>query len=113
MLISGDVVELDLGQPAGREAGFRHPAVVVTAQRILNASPTILQVVPLTSTVRQFHSEIVIDPDSDNGLTVPSAAQCQHLRAVSPQRIASTRGNVGPLALAQIRETIAVIIDIA
>jgi len=113
MLASGDVIELDLGHPAGREAGFHHPAVVVTAQRILNASPTVLQVVPLTSTVRQFHSEIVIDPDTDNGLTVASAAQCQHLRAVSPQRIAATRGNVGPLALAQIRETIAVIIDIA
>ena len=113
MLTSGDVVELDLGQPAGREAGFRHPAVVVTAQRILNAGPTVLQVVPLTSTIRKFHSEIVIDPDSTNGLTVPSAAQCQHLRAVSRQRIAGTCGNVGPLNLAQIRETIAVIIDIA
>jgi mRNA interferase MazF len=112
MLTSGDVVELDLGQPAGREAGFRHPAVVVTAQRILDASPTVLQVVPLTSTVRQFHSEILIDPDSDNGLAVLSAAQCQHHRAVSPQRIAATSGNVGPLNLAQIRETIAVIIDV-
>lgn len=113
MLTSGDVVELDLGRPAGREAGFRHPAVVVTAQRILDASPTVVQVVPLTSTVRQFHSEIVIDPDSDNGLAVTSAAQCQHLRAVSPQRIVGTRGNVGQVSLAQIRETITVIIGVA
>ncbi|MFK7920092.1 MAG: type II toxin-antitoxin system PemK/MazF family toxin [Ilumatobacter sp.] len=113
MLISGDVVDFDLAQPAGREAGFHHPAVVVTAQRILNAGPTVVQVVPLTSTVRRFHSEIVIDPDSHNGLTVQFAAQCQHLRAVSPRRMTATRGNVGPLALTQIRETIAVIIDIA
>ncbi|MGC1208883.1 MAG: type II toxin-antitoxin system PemK/MazF family toxin [Ornithinimicrobium sp.] len=112
MLTSGDVVELNLGQPEGREAGFRHPAVIVTAQRILDAHPTVLQVVPLTSTVRNFHSEIVVDPDSDNGLDVTSAAQCQHVRAVSPQRIAKTRGNVGPLHLAHIREMIAVIIDI-
>ena len=27
MPTSGDVVDLDLGLPAGREAGFRHPAV--------------------------------------------------------------------------------------
>ena len=38
MLTSGDVVDLDLGTPVGREAGFRHPAVVVTAQRILDAT---------------------------------------------------------------------------
>ena len=37
MPISGDVVDLDLGVPEGREAGFGHPAVVVTAQRILDA----------------------------------------------------------------------------
>ena len=34
---SGDVVDLELGMPEGREAGFRHPAVLVTSQRILDA----------------------------------------------------------------------------
>ena len=51
---SGDVVDLDLGAPEGREAGFRHPAVVITAQRVLDASPTVVQVVPLTSTLGGF-----------------------------------------------------------
>jgi mRNA interferase MazF len=66
----------------------------------------------LTSTLRQYHSEIVIEADPTNGLTEPSAAQCQHLRAVSPQRIVATRGNIGPLALSQLRETIAVLLDL-
>jgi mRNA interferase MazF len=113
MQTSGDVVDLDLGQPEGREAGFVHPAIVITAQRILDANPTVVHVVPLTSTIRKFHSEIVIEPDSDNGLNIESAAQCQHLRAVSPQRVVATRGNIGPLYLSQIRETLAVIFDIA
>ena len=51
-----------------------------------------MHVVPLTSTLRQFHSEITIEPDDHNGLTVRSAAQCQHLRAVSTGRIVSSRG---------------------
>ena len=109
---SGDVVHLDLGQPEGREAGYLHPAVVVTAQRILNAEPTVIQVVPLTSTLRGFHTEVVIEPDPSNGLGKSSAAQCQHVRAVSPTRVVRTRGNVGAVALSQIRETIAVIIDL-
>jgi mRNA interferase MazF len=112
MPISGDVVDLELGAPEGREAGFRHPAVLVTAQRILDAAPTVVHVVPLTSTIRAFHSEIVVEPDESNGLDVPSAAQCQHIRAVSPSRIAGTRGNVGVTVLSQLRETIAVILDL-
>jgi mRNA-degrading endonuclease toxin of MazEF toxin-antitoxin module len=113
MLNSGDVVDLDLGLPQGREAGFRHPVVVVSAGRILSAEPSVVYIVPLTSTLREFHSEIPIEGDDHNGLAGRSAAQCQHLRAVSTGRIVSTRGNVGAATLAQIRETIAVLLDIA
>ncbi|MFZ6005803.1 MAG: type II toxin-antitoxin system PemK/MazF family toxin [Actinomycetota bacterium] len=109
---SGDVVDLELGPPEGREAGFRHPAVVVTAQRILDAGPSVIQVVPITSSIRSFHSEVVIEPDAVNGLDVASAAQCQHIRAVAPTRITGVRGNVGVAVLAQVRETIAVILDV-
>ncbi|WP_423981252.1 type II toxin-antitoxin system PemK/MazF family toxin [Ilumatobacter sp.] len=113
MQTSGDVVDLDLGRPEGREAGFPHPAIVITAQRILDANPSVVHVVPLTSTIREFHSEITIAPDSKNGLDSRSAAQCQHVRAVSPRRIVATRGNIGPLHLSQIRETLAVLFDLA
>ncbi len=112
MPTSGDVVDLDLGAPEGREAGFRHPAVVVTAQRILDASPSVIHVVPLTSTTQPFHSEIVLVPDDANGLSVAFAAQCQHVRSVSPRRVLHVQGNVGVAALAQIRETIALLLDL-
>ena len=112
MLSSGDVVLLDLGVPHGREAGFPHPAVVVTAQRILNAVPSVVQVVPLTTTLRGFHSEVVILAETDNGLSATSAAQCQHVRAVSIKRLGSPLGNVGAMHLRQIRETLAVLLDI-
>lgn len=112
MLNSGDLVDLDLGMPEGREAGFRHPAVVITAQRILDAEPSVIQVVPLTTTLRGFGSEVSIPPDPANGLDDVSAAQCQHIRAVSTVRVGSVRGNVGAIAINQIRETIAVILDL-
>ena len=112
MQTSGDVVDLDLGAPEGREAGYRRPAVVVTAQRVLDAEPTVIQVVPLTTTLRPFHAEIVVVPEPENGLDEPSAAQCQHLRSISAGRVSATRGNVGPTVLAQLRETIAVILDV-
>ena len=112
MLNSGDVVELDLGSPAGREAGLRRPAVVATAQRLLEASPSVIQIVPLTTTRRGFGSEVPVEPAADNGLDRPSAAQCQHTRAVSVSRVGRVLGNVGGAALAQIREVLGLILDI-
>lgn len=112
MLTSGDIVSLDLGLPEGSEAGLRRPAVVVTAGRVLRHGPRVVQVIPLTTTLRGYESEVTIEPDSSNGLAATSAAQCQHIRAVATSRIDESVGNVGPLALSQIRDTLAVLLDL-
>ena len=111
MLISGDVVDVDLGLPAGREAGLARPAVVVTAQEILKREPNVIQVVPLTSTVRDFGSEVHISGEG-SGLDRDSNAQCQHLRSVAVSRVLRRRGNVGNVNLARLREIIALLLDI-
>jgi len=112
MLTSGEVVLADLGEPVGREAGFPRPAVVVTAQVVLAQGPNVVHVVPVTTTRRGFRSEIDLDPDRTNGLTEPSAAQCQHVRAISTERLGDSLGTVGPTALSQIRETLADLLDL-
>lgn len=112
MLTSGDVVDLDLGSPRGREAGLRRPVVVITAQEILDESANVVQVVPLTSTIRPFGSEVEIQADETNGLEADSAAQCQHIRSVSVDRVESVRGNIGAAALAEVRGVLGLILDI-
>ena len=112
MLTSGDVIDLDLGMPAGREAGFRHPVVVVTAQEVLDESANVIQVVPLTSDLREFGSEVAIEPDEVNGLDSASSAQCQHIRSISVGRIHQVRGNIGTTSLSQIRVVLSLILDI-
>lgn len=112
MLTPGDIVELDLVGPAGSEAGLRRPAIVVTAGRILNGGPTVVQVVPLTRTIRESSAEVVIDPDDDNGLAAPSSAQCQHVRSVATTRIHRRTGNVGPVILGEVREAVALLLDV-
>ena len=112
MLTSGDVIDVDLGMPEGQEAGYRHPAVLVTAQQLLESSATVVQVVPLTSTIRGYESEIEVEPDSFNGLTRRSVAQCQHIRSIAVARIHGRRGHVGAVALSRIRELLGAILDI-
>lgn len=112
MLTSGDVVTLEFGVPAGSEAGLTRPAVIVTAQRVLAQRPRVVHVVPLTTTLRGYDSEVAVAADAANGLNTDSAAQCQHIRAVVIERVLERLGNVGPAALAQIREILAVLLDL-
>jgi mRNA interferase MazF len=112
MLTSGDIVDFDLGLPEGREASFRHPAIVVTDQSVLRWSPPVVQIVPLTSTLRDLSSEVALAADPENGLDRASAAQCQHVRGVSTARVLGVRGNVGPKCLAQVREALALLLGL-
>lgn len=112
MLTPGDVVELDLGTPAGSEAGLRRPAIVVTAARVLRGGPNVVQVVPLTRAIRTSSTEVAIEPDIDNGLVARSSAQCQHVRSVATSRIHERTGHVGPVILTEVRETLALLLDL-
>ena len=112
MLTSGDIIEVYLGAPQGSEAGLTRPVIAVTAQRILVRSPSVIQVVPLTRTIRGYATAVTITADDHNGLAQDSAAQCQHIRAVATSRIIGAKGNVGSIALAQIRDTLALLIDL-
>lgn len=112
MLSSGDIVEVDLGTPIGNEAGLRRPAVVVTAAGVLRGEPTVVVVVPLTRTIRPYGTEVYVEPDGDNHLNAPSAAQCQHVRSVSMARLMPTPGAVGPVILTEIREVLRLLMDL-
>lgn len=109
---SGDVVVLDFGLPQGHEAGFPRPAVVVTADKILKHRPSVVQVVPLTSTIRNFDSEVLIEPDAVNGLTTRSAAQCQHIRSVATSRLGEPIGRLASAHTRQIREVLGLLLDL-
>ncbi len=112
MLMPGDVIDFDLGVPAGSEAGLRRPAIVVTAARVLRGEPSVVQVVPLTRAIRASGAEVVIEPDGRSGLRAASAPQCQHIRSVSVGRMTAPLGNIGPVALSQVRDTVALLLDL-
>lgn len=67
---------------------------------------------PLTRTQRDSSTEVSIDPDEDNRLVARSSAQCQHVRSVATTRIHDRTGNVGPVALNEVRETLALLLDL-
>ncbi|MHB8466808.1 MAG: type II toxin-antitoxin system PemK/MazF family toxin [Acidimicrobiales bacterium] len=97
--------------PAGSEPGFVRPAVVVTAELVLEGRPRTIHVVPITSnTSRSLPTEVSV---SATGLDEPSAAQCHLCAVVSMERIVSADGGaIGPAALAQVRSVLGDLLDI-
>lgn len=84
------------------------PAVVATADGVLQAEPRAVHVVRLTSnTGRSLLTEVVVTHDD-----VESAAQVHLLTPISVQRIVGQPSdNVGALALAQLRSIVADLFD--
>ncbi len=108
---AGDVVGVDFGVPAGSDPGFVRPAIVVTADLVLQGRPRTIHVVPVTSNTRRaLPTEVVV---SAPGLDHPSAAQCHLCTVVSTERlIEGERGNVGAASLAAVRAVLGDLLDI-
>ena len=108
---SGDVVRIDFGVPAGSEPGFVRPAVIVTADAVLQAKPRTVHVVPVTSNVaRDLPTDIAVVAA---GLTLASVAQCHLCTVASTERLLDDGlGSVGASALAQIRVVLGDLLDI-
>ena len=105
------MIGVDFGVPLGSEAGNPRPAVIVTAAEIMGYEPRTFQVVPLTTSRRGWATDVDIEAD---GLTASSVAQCHLLTTIPIQRMIDDHkyGNVGPVALAQIRSVLADMLDI-
>jgi mRNA interferase MazF len=107
----GEIVWVDFGIPAGSEPGFVRPAILITAELVLQANPRTVHVVPITSnTQRSLPSEVALD---NVGLERPSVAQCHLCTVISTARITSSEDlNVGPLLLQQMRSIISDLLDL-
>jgi mRNA interferase MazF len=110
-MLAGDLVRVDFGVPAGSEPGFVRPAVVVTADAVLEFEPRTIHVVPVTSNVvRDLPTEVAV---VGSGLDEVSAAQCHLCSVISLERVLDQSGaNVGAVVLAQIRAVLGDLLDL-
>jgi mRNA-degrading endonuclease toxin of MazEF toxin-antitoxin module len=102
---AGDVVRVDLGTPARGEPGFVRLAIVVTSDDVLEFRQTAVVVVPCTTTRRGWLTEVEI---ADVGV-----AQAHLPTTISVDRIIDADvTNIGSVALRQIRELIADLLEL-
>jgi len=79
----GEVWQVRIPYAPGHAQAGERPAIIVQADSFIASLPTVL-IVPFTSTpgAARFGGTLMVQPDAQNGLSIPSVALVFQLRAL-------------------------------
>jgi mRNA interferase MazF len=92
----------DLNPVEGNEqAGFR--PVLILSGNLLNTHAPVLICCPLTTKLKRYKGNVVIEPDALNGLTEPSEILTFHIRSIAKSRLKRKIGMVQKSVINEIK----------
>jgi len=103
----GEIWLVNLDPTIGSEIKKTRPAVIISSD-LVGVLP-LKVVVPLTDWKERYSSApwmVRLDPDEQNGLSKPSAADALQIRSVSEQRLVKRLGAIPSLHIAQIVQAV-------
>lgn len=104
----GDVYEVFLDPIKGSEQAGRRPAVIISGD-LANKNLNTVIVCPLTSKLKNYHGNLILVPNNQNGLTKKSEVMTIHIRSISKQRL---NKKLGHLTTTEIEKIIASLLKI-
>ncbi len=101
----GEIWQANLNPTKGNElAGFR--PVVILSGNLLNQHLPIVIVAPLTTRIKNYKGNPVLNPDKENGLKSESEVLVFHIRSVSKDRLVKRMGSITKTELALAIKTL-------
>ncbi len=111
----GMVIDVDLNPTKGSETGKIRPCVIVT-NNIYNQRVPVIQVVPITAWSEKkgrIKTNIEIMPNSQNGLSKKSIADCLQSRPIDHRyRMTRIRGELSEENMNQINKAIEIVFSL-
>ncbi len=110
----GEVWLINLDPTVGSEIQKTRPAVIVSDDAI--GILPLRVIVPMTAWQERYAAApwmVRLDPDLENGLDKPSAADAFQVRSVSQSRFVRRLGNVPAQALQDITRALAIVLHIS
>lgn len=103
----GDIYTVEFPPVDGHEQAGARPAIIVQANRFEKQLPTTI-IIPLTSQLaaQSFPGTFLIQPDAENGLTMPSVALVFQMRAIDKKRLKRKIGNLSSTHLTEMNKHI-------
>lgn len=95
------------------ELGRPHPAIIVQADELGDATTTIL-VCPLSSDIQpSAHLRPVIEPTADNGLRIRSQMMTEKLLALRRDRVRQVIGAIDPETVNRLDRALLIVLGLA
>lgn len=91
----GDIYEIFLDPTLGSEQSGRRPAIILSGSGINKILNTVI-VVPLTSKLKNYNDNLILEPTGKNGLKKVSEALPIHIRSIDKARLKNRIGNIEP-----------------
>lgn len=98
----GEIWWVNFNPTKGSEQNCRRPAVIVSGN-LLNTYAPVLYVCPITTKIKNYKGDVIVEPDSQSGLAEPLEVLIMHLRSISKDRLESKIGNLSPAQLQELR----------
>ena len=99
----GEIWYVDLNPTKGSEqTGFR--PVVIVSGNLLNQYLNVVITCPLTTKVKGYKGNVVLQPNKDNKLTQSSEILVFHIRSIAKERLVRKIGTIAPHELAQLKQ---------
>lgn len=100
----GEIWRATLNPVTGREqAGFR--PVLIISGNLLNTHTDIVIACPLTTKIKNYHGNLILEPDFNNGLTEISEVLTWQIRSISKKRLRERIGSIPQSEVAKVHQT--------
>ncbi|PVW17298.1 type II toxin-antitoxin system PemK/MazF family toxin [Marixanthomonas spongiae] len=101
----GDIYEVYLDPTLGSEQSGRRPAVIFSGNLVNELVNTVI-VCPLTSKLKRYKGNLIVEPTKENGLSKTSEVMTIHIRSISKERILKKYGKLTEAEFEQIVESL-------
>lgn len=101
----GEIWWTDLIPTQGREQNGRRPVLIISGN-LLNRYLDVVIVVPLTTQIKRYKGNPILEPNSENQLKSTSEALIFHVRSISKDRLLEKIGEIEPEIILEIKDTL-------
>lgn len=111
-MLRGEIWLVNLDPTIGSEIQKTRPAVIVSSD-VIGILPLKI-IVPFTDWKDRYAQApwmVRVDPDGQNGLSKPSAADSLQIRSVSQQRLVKKLGSLSALQVAKIVQAVTIVLQ--
>lgn len=99
----GEIWYAHLSPIKGSEQAGHRPVVIVSGN-MLNEYLNIVIAIPLTTKIKNYKGNLVLNPNKANGLTEKSEVLIFHIRSLSKERLEKKIGNISKEELSILKE---------